>query len=282
MIKQTFGITQEPFHRDTIDLLPQQLEALNTIKIHSQHGGFSVIIGQPGVGKTVLRQHLDALGDQRDCVVVSFSRTMHTYFTILKQLAESLKLEATRDEMEKEIINAAFLAAHGRKTLYTLIDEAHLMEMSVLRKLRLMFERFPKKHNLVLFGQPELLHHLSMTVNTDIKSRITYSTTLAGLNDQDMKAVILNELDAVRLGHNTFDEGALELILRQAQGNLRLCCNLCYGSLVAACCDDAFDKSRKTVLTRHVNAVLVQPHWRSHEELLLQQAASASQRGPSK
>jgi MSHA biogenesis protein MshM len=42
-------------------LLPQQIEAIDMIKIHAQHGGFSVIIGHPGVGKSIIRAHLEAL-----------------------------------------------------------------------------------------------------------------------------------------------------------------------------------------------------------------------------
>ncbi|MEE8059704.1 MAG: hypothetical protein V3T17_18030 [Pseudomonadales bacterium] len=45
---------------------------------------------------------------------------------------------------------------------------------AVLRKRRLLFERFPKKHNVILFGQRDLLYYLSLTINQDIKSRITY------------------------------------------------------------------------------------------------------------
>jgi hypothetical protein len=37
------------------------------------------------------------------------------------------------------------------------------------------------------------------------------------------------------LGLNTFNEAAMELIIRSAKGNLRLCRNLCYGSLIEAC-----------------------------------------------
>jgi len=55
MIKSTFGITQEPFHRNKLALLSQQKQIFDIIQIHAQHGGFSVIIGHPGVGKTVLR-----------------------------------------------------------------------------------------------------------------------------------------------------------------------------------------------------------------------------------
>ncbi|KKO47535.1 hypothetical protein VT06_16545 [Arsukibacterium sp. MJ3] len=45
----------------------------------------------------------------------------------------------------------------------------------------------------------------------------------------------MHELEQVKLGSNTFAEGAIELILRHALGCLRLCRNLCYGSLVDAC-----------------------------------------------
>ena len=95
MIKSTFGLTKEPFYRSEVTLLPQQAEAMQMIKIHAQHGGFSVIVGNPGVGKSILREHLENLGKERDAVVVSFTQTMHTYQPILLQLAQSLHLDTT-------------------------------------------------------------------------------------------------------------------------------------------------------------------------------------------
>jgi MSHA biogenesis protein MshM len=267
MIKSMLGITHEPFNRTDLTLLPQQKTTCEIIKVHSQQGGFSVIIGSPGVGKSVLREHIEKFDNDRDTVVVSFSRTMHTYRNILKQLADSFKIDVPEKIIEKELIQAAYNHIRDNKTLYTLIDEAHLMDMSVLRKLRLLFDQFPKKHNLVLFGQRDLLHYLSMTINEDIKSRITYSKNIIPLNDGDLELYITKELEAVKLGLNTFDTGATELIIRSAQGNLRLCRNLCYASLIEACREE----KRITTIT-HVNNVLVQPHWRSHEELIKQQA----------
>ena len=164
MIKSLFGITHTPFNRENITLLPQQQKVLDIIKIHSQQGGFSVIIGSPGVGKTALKDQIESLNNDRDCIVASCSQTMHTYFNILKQLAESFKIDVPMKDIEKELIQCAFAHIRERKTLYTLIDEAHLLDMNVLRKLRLLFDRFPKKHNLVLFGQRDLLYFLSMNV----------------------------------------------------------------------------------------------------------------------
>ncbi len=266
MIKSTFGLTKEPFNRTELSLLSQQKNIVEMIKIHSQHGGFSVIIGNPGVGKSVLREHIEALGKEKDVVVVSFSRTLHTYTNILKQLAESFKLDVPAKALEKELIQMAYRHVRDRKTLYTLIDEAHLMDMQSLRKLRLLFEQFPKKHNLVLFGQRDLLHYLSLNVNEDIKSRITYSENILPLNDNDLEHYIIKELESVRMGLNTFDSAATELIIRSAQGNLRLCRNLCYASLIEAC-----REGQRNVSIQHVNNILIQPHWRSHEELIKQQ-----------
>jgi len=268
MIKSIHGITKEPFNRSNLTLLSQQKEVLDIIKIHSQQGGFSVIVGEPGVGKSVLKEHLENLTKERDITVASCSRTLHTYQTILRQLAESFKIDVPTKDQEKSLIQCAFNHIRERKTLYILIDEAHLLDMQVLRKLRLLFEQFPKKHNLVLFGQRDLFHYLSLNVNQDIKSRITYSATIKPLNNDDLEHYIIKELEAARLGINTFDAAAIELILRSSEGNLRLCRNLCYGSLIEAC-----RETQKIVTIRHVNGVLVQPHWRSHSELIKQQVA---------
>lgn len=268
MIKSIHALTKEPFNRHELALLPQQKQIADIVKIHSQQGGFSVIIGEPGVGKSVLREHIESFDKARDITVVSCSRTLHTYLQILSQLAESFKIDVPEKQLEKALIQSAFNHIRERKTLYILIDEAHLLDMHVLRKLRLLFEQFPKKHNLMLFGQRDLLHYLSLNVNQDIKSRITYSATIIRLNDDDMERYIVKELEAVRMGVNTFDQAAIELIIRSSQGNLRLCRNLCYGSLIEAC-----RETKKIVTISHVNNVLVQPHWRSHDELIKQQVS---------
>lgn len=267
IIQSSFGITQEPFQRSLPTLLLAQQAILDIITIHAQHGGFSVIVGQPGVGKSTLRSLIEQLGDSQENEVISISQTLHTYGKIIKQLALSMKEDAPEKQMEKELIQTAYKHIRDRKTLYTLIDEAHLLDMNTLRKLRLLFDKFPPKHNLVLFGQPELLHSLAMNVNADLKGRITYSANLLPLNEYDLEQYIHRELEVVKLGVNTFDEGAIELIIRNAQGNLRLCRNLCYGSLIEAC-----RASKMTVTISHVNNVLIQPHWRSHEQLIQQQA----------
>jgi MSHA biogenesis protein MshM len=266
LINAVFATAKTPFMSDNPALLKQQQDIVDTIKIHATQGGFSVIIGEPGVGKSMLKSHIESWHNERNTTVVSVSRTMHTYLKILLQLGQSAKLDVPDKTLEKALIEHMFAQARQHKTLYTLIDEAHLLPTDALRRLRLLVDKFPKKHNLVLFGQSDLMHYLSLAANADIKSRITYSNHLQPLTDVHLTEFIERELTTANMGANTFTEGALELILRNANGNLRLCKNLCYGSLM-----EAARKAQKEVTINHVNAILIQPHWRTYKELITQQ-----------
>ena len=108
MINTIWGITQLPFQKDSKHLLPQQQNILDIIQIHAQQGGFSVILGEPGVGKTCIREHLEHLGNARETCIVNCSRTMHTYRQILYQLADALSIEATDKTLENALIKTAF------------------------------------------------------------------------------------------------------------------------------------------------------------------------------
>ena len=65
-----------------------------------------------------------------------------------------------------------------------MVDDAHLMAMDNLRRLRLLFEDFPKNHNLILVGQPVLLSNLDLAVNQDIKKAGNKSSPPPSFNRQ--------------------------------------------------------------------------------------------------
>lgn len=136
------------------------------------------------------------------------------------------------------------------------------MEVDALRRLRLVFEDFPKNHNLVLIAQPELLSKLSLAVNDDLRSRVTYSVLLQKLAPDDAIQFILRQLDKVALGHNTFTDDALSLIARSSEGALRKVRNLALAAMLEAVRDRT-----KTVDLKQVNRVLMQPHWRRERDM---------------
>jgi MSHA biogenesis protein MshM len=121
---------------------------------------------------------------------------------------------------------------------------------------------FPKNHNIVLIGQTQLLLQMSLKVNDDIKSRVTYSTNMPKLNPDDLEEFILAQFDKAGLGHNTFTTEALALTVRSADGILRRARNLCLSCLL-----EAVRARTKSIDIDIVNRVLIQPHWRNDHDM---------------
>jgi type II secretory pathway predicted ATPase ExeA len=266
MIRSYFGLSDNPFSmRDaTVKLLAQQQEIHDTLRVHCQQGGLCVVVGRPGTGKSVIKESLTRL-PEKEYLVAAIARTLHTYTNTVKILCEAFRIEfeSSAFKCERKLIAEAVSLNRSGKMLVTIIDDAHLMGMENLRKLRLLFEDFPKNHNLILIGQAELLADLDLTVNGDLKSRVTYSVITKRLADDAMRGFIECELERLGLPHSTFTAGSMELIVRSADGVLRKCRNLCLGSMLQA----VRSQSGRTIDIDVVNRVLLQPHWHSEVDL---------------
>ncbi len=263
MIRTFYGLAENPFSNRNIQLLPHQQEIANTLSVHSQQGGLCLVLGVPGTGKTVIKEFIKQNCDKRQ-LIVTVARTLHTYTNTIKILSHAFNIDfdGSHFKCEKRLIEEAFNLNRQGKTIITIIDDSHLMDMTTLRKLRLLFEDFPKSHNIILIGQPLLLSNLSLVVNQDIKSRVTYSVITKRLNSDDIREFIFSELDQVKLGHNTFTEDALELIVRSVDGILRKARNLCISCMI-----ESVRNRNKTIDIEIVNRVLIQPHWRNGADI---------------
>jgi len=263
MIRAFYGIDKNPFTSDQITLLDHQHEIFDILSVHSYQGGLCLLMGEPGTGKTMIKTAINRKAD-KTTIVVNIARTLHTYFNTVKILCNAFKIDhaGSSFKCEKNLIQEAYNLNNHGKTLIVIIDDAHLMDMHTLRKLRLLFEEFPKNHNIILVGQVQLLHNMALRVNEDIKSRVTYSTILKKLNPDDMEGFILRELSLANLPHNTFTENALSLIIRSSDGILRNARNLCLSCMI-----EAVRSGEKTIGIDNVNTVLIQPHWRIEKDL---------------
>lgn len=264
MLRAFYGIDINPFSTDNnITLLPHQQEVFDILRVHSFQGGLCLLMGEPGTGKSVIKNVINQKAD-KTTIIVNVARTLHTYFNTIKILCHAFNIEpeGSSFRIEKLLIEEAYnLNSHG-KNIIVIIDDAHLMDMNTLRKLRLLFEDFPRNHNIILSGQVNLLHNLALTVNDDIKSRVTYSTILKRLTPDDIESFITNELDKAGLPHNTFSENALSLIARSSDGILRKARNISLSCMVEAV------RSRKKIIDiDNVNRVLIQPHWRVDKDM---------------
>ena len=198
-------------------------------------------------------------GPARGLITLVVNRTLHTYHNTLRILCEAFQIEFEgRDHRcERLLVQQAFSVHRAGKMLVPIIDDAHLMPTDCLRKLRLLCEDFPRSHNLVLIGQPPLMQSLTLSINEEIRSRVTYSALLPRLSPEAIQAFVLDQLDRAGLGHNTFTPEALALIVRSGEGLLRRTRNLCLGSLI-----EAVRNQTRIVDLKHINRVLIQPHWR--------------------
>jgi MSHA biogenesis protein MshM len=258
MIRSHLGLQRNPFDTETLTLLAHQQEIFDILRVHAQQGGLCLVLGEPGTGKSILKQAL-LNHDPKRLITPVVNRTLHTYHNTLRILCEAFQIEfAGHDHhCERLLVQEAFKIHRAGKMLVPIIDDAHLMPSESLRKLRLLCEDFPRSHNLVLIGQPPLLQSLALTINEEIRSRVTYSALLPRLGPEAIEAFILDQLDRAGLGHNTFTQEALALITRSGEGLLRRTRNLCLSSLIEAVRDQT-----RIIDLKQVNHVLVQPHWR--------------------
>src|SRR5258708_17646716 len=264
MIRSYFGRQRSPLDAESVTLLPHQQEVFDILRVHAQQGGLCLVVGEPGTGKSVLKQAL-LNHDPKRMITPVVNRTLHTYHNTLRILCEAFQIEFEgRDHRcERLLVQEAFRVHRAGKLLVPIIDDAHLMPTNCLRKLRLLCEDFPHSHILVLIGQPPLLQSLALTINEEIRSRVTYSVVLPRLAPETIESFILGQLDRAGLGHNTFSAEALALIIRSGEGLLRRTRNLCLSSLIEAVRDQT-----RVVDLKQVNRVLIQPHWRKDCDVL--------------
>ena len=56
MIRAFYGLEANPFaHNQDFTLLKHQQEVYDILKVHSHQGGFCLLMGEPGTGKTVIK-----------------------------------------------------------------------------------------------------------------------------------------------------------------------------------------------------------------------------------
>lgn len=261
MIRAYFGLSKQPFSSEHIELLPHQQEIFEALKVHCYQGGLCAIIGEPGTGKSVIKEAIKKMEDDKRNVVACVNRTLHTYWQTIGLLCQGFQIENKKSPQvgEKKLIREMFELNRAGKALVTIIDDAHLMDMDTLRRLRLLFEEFPKNHNVILIGQPILMANLSLKVNDDIKTRITYSEKTLKLTSEVIEDFLHSRLDQCGLPHKVFSEEALSLVVRSSEGLLRRARNMTLGCLL-----EAVRSQKKEISLEIVNRVLMQPHWR-HE-----------------
>ncbi len=244
MYNQHFGLAEAPFSIAPdpryLYLSEQHREALAHLAYGiGDHGGFVVLTGEVGTGKTtVCRCLLQQVPDHLDiAVIVNPKLNSHE---LLLTICEELGVFCAEDNPTlKDLLddlNRFLLATHARgRNAILIVDEAQNLSPDVLEQLRLLTNLETNERKLlqlILLGQPELNVMLAQPSLRQLAQRITARYHLRPFTREEVAGYIQHRI-AVAGGHqHLFNDAAVNAIYRRSKGIPRLVNLLCDRALL--------------------------------------------------
>jgi general secretion pathway protein A len=239
-----FGFTEKPFNLTPdpkyLYLSARHTEAFAHLEFgRRERGGFVVITGEVGTGKTTLaRYFLGRLGDHAASAVVLYPAL--TAAELLRSILEDLHVQMTGESL-KDLVDALhrFLleSRAGGRNVVLLIDEAQDLSPEVLEQIRLISNLetdTEKLIQIVLMGQSELGEILDRRNLRQLAQRVTARYHLTPLNRGETVEYVGHRLRvAGGEGKVTFTSGALNAAHRLSGGVPRVINLLCDRALLS-------------------------------------------------
>ncbi len=244
MYNHHFGLAEAPFSIAPdpryLYLSEQHREALAHLAYGiGDHGGFVVLTGEVGTGKTtVCRCLLQQVPDHLDiAVIVNPKLDSHE---LLQTICEELGVGCAEDDpTSKQLLDALnqfLLATHARgRNAILIVDEAQNLAPDVLEQLRLLTNLETNERKLlqlILLGQPELNTMLAQPSLRQLAQRITARYHLRPLTRGEVAGYIQHRLAIAGGREHLFSEAATKAVYRYSKGIPRLVNLLCDRALL--------------------------------------------------
>ncbi len=237
MYRQFFGLTERPFtispNPRYLYMSPRHREALAHLLFGiGDGGGFVVLTGEVGTGKTTLcRRMLEQMPSHINVAYVVNPKISAQ--ELLEIICDKLNIPVPPQRRNIkdliDLLNTFLLETHkrGMKTVL-IIDEAQNLTADVLEQIRLLTNLETDEEKLlqiVLIGQPELQATLQRNDLRQLNQRITARYHLTALNEQEVSDYLKYRLQVAGCSRPLFTPSA-EKVIYQLSGGVPRVINL--------------------------------------------------------
>jgi general secretion pathway protein A len=216
------GFKRFPFDKNIksaqiLETEPQR-ECAARLDFIKRRGGIMLLVGDPGVGKTLaLRRFVDSLNENIFRPVYTPLSTLRGA-DLLRHINDRLGLTnraskaAVYRQIQEEILDSK--EQRGR-TVVLIIDEAHLLKTGALQELRLLtnfkmdsFDPFI----LILSGHLELRRTMDLGVMEDFSQRLALRYHMPPLSQEETRDYVVNQMKIAGAPEPIFSDNALAAI----------------------------------------------------------------------